>query len=378
MPEIDVLMPVFNCEKYIEDTLRSIKNQTFSDYSLIIIDDGSSDRTGAIIRQFAETDKRIRYYRQDNAGIVAALNHGLKYCSAPFIARHDGDDISYPDRFKKELTYLKANPDCVAISSVARHIDENGQPTGHTTKVKDMTLVDCWSIPANEPYLMHPLLMVRREGILSISGYRNIYLSEDTDLYWRLSDHRKLYILADVLGDYRIHRDSLSSASLINGRQQAVWSQIAAISAQRRKEGRKDIDFSISYVQKIKRESHLSEIVDHAAVALEPHEIVWFRSAIAAKLLEMCYYRPYEPASSDIRFIRAAERNDPDITMRQGYNIFREATLSAAIRLILSGKIMDALSLLPPSRWGSLAGRVIFRACLPSRIKQKVKKILGR
>lgn len=126
MARIDVLMSVYNCEKYIEKTIESIQCQTIHDIRIVIVDDGSIDTTGDIIKASATKDPRIEYHRQDNSGIVAALNHGLQYCTSPYIARHDGDDISYPDRFQKELDYLEANPNCVAVSGSVYNVYENG------------------------------------------------------------------------------------------------------------------------------------------------------------------------------------------------------------------------------------------------------------
>ncbi|MCH4090611.1 glycosyltransferase family 2 protein [Acetobacter sp.] len=378
MPKIDVLMSVFNCESYIADTLISIKKQTFSDYNLIIVDDGSSDKTGEIVKQFAINDARIRYCRQDNAGIVAALNYGLKYCSAPFIARHDGDDISYPERFEKQLAYLKANPDCVAVSSVARHIDENDIPTGFITKVKDMALVNCWSLPAIEPYIMQPFMMIRKSAFLDVGGYRNLAVAEDADLMWRLNSIGLMHILPEPLGDYRVHADSISSQSIIKGRCLAIWSQLAAISEQRRATKRPDIDFSTSLLCRINSSVSLNQMVEAAKKHLTEAELIWLRSAVSAKLLALCYYRPYEADLSDIRFILDAKVKDLIIKERPGYAAFQEAIMSAALRMVAAGRIKTALYLLPSSQWIILLGRIIFRVCFPPAIKDKIKNLLKR
>lgn len=374
MPKLDILMSVFNCENYLADTLASIQNQTFTDYRLVIIDDGSTDSTGDIIRRYASQDSRVEYHRQDNAGIVAALNHGLEYCSAPFIARHDGDDISYPDRFEKELAYLEANPDCVAVSSTARHIDENDIPCGTISTRKDISAADCWSIPAVEPYLLQPMLMMRRTAVDEVGGYRNLSVAEDTDLMWRLNRIGAMHILPEPLGDYRVHAGSVSSLSIIQGRFLAIWSQLAAISEQRRVSQLPDIVFSNCLLQRLNTTISLNEMVDEIRGQLTDTEICWLCSAVSAKLLELCYYRPYEPDKSDIQFIRAAAINDSGIKSRKGYPAFQEAAMSASIRLLLSGKIHNALALLPPSRWPTLLGRAVFRTCLPDSLKARIKR----
>ena len=374
MAKIDILMSVYNCEQYINSTINSILNQTFTDFRIIVVDDGSSDRTGDICKQFVEKDSRVEYYHQDNAGIVAALNHGLQYCSAPFIARHDGDDISYPERFEKELTYLEANPDCVAVSSIARHIDENDIPCGTISTRKDISAADCWSIPAAEPYLLQPMLMMRRNAVDEVGGYRNLSVAEDTDLMWRLNRIGAMHILPEPLGDYRVHAGSVSSLSIIQGRFLAIWSQLAAISEQRRVSQLPDIVFSNYLLQRLNTTISLNEMVDEIRGQLTDTEICWLCSAVSAKLLELCYYRPYEPDKSDIQFILTAVHTDRNISERSGYGFFKEAMLSAAIRITLAYRIKDALTLTPPKLWPALFGRIAFRTLIPKSIKKNIIK----
>lgn len=377
MSKIDILMSVYNCERYINDTINSILNQTFTDFRVIIVDDGSSDRTGDICKQFVAKDRRVEYYHQGNAGIVAALNHGLQYCSAPFIARHDGDDISYPDRFEKELTYLEANPDCVAVSSVARHIDENGIPCGTISTRKDISAADCWSIPAAEPYLLQPMLMMRRTALDTAGGYRNLSVAEDADLMWRLNRIGSMHILPESLGDYRVHAGSVSSRSIVKGRFLAIWSQLAALSEQRRVSQLPDIVFSNLLLQHINTAISLKEMVDTIREQLTDTEFCWLCSAVSAKLLEFCYYRPYEPDKSDIQFIVTAVHTDRNISERPGYEIFKEAMLSAAIRSMQHFRIKDALSLIPFKQWPVLFGRIAFRTLIPKSTKKDIIKIFS-
>ena len=378
MAIIDVLMPVYNCERYVAEALQSIQNQTVSDIKIIVIDDGSTDDTGDMIRSIKKLDERILYFRQENAGIVKALNVGLAMCDAPLIARMDGDDISYPDRFAKQLSYLNANSDCVGVAALVRHIDEHGRFHGHVTRVKDESKISNVSIPANEPSLIHPMLMVRNSAIQQVGGFRHVYNAEDTDLYWRLLDVGRLHALSDILGDYRIHPASLSSTSIESGRQQAVWSQLTALSDQRRRSKKLDIEFSSSLVQQLRRHRNLKDMVEEAGKFTSPEEFRWLTSAVAAKLIEMCYYRPYEPLPSDIKYILDAQKIDPAASSRQGYKIFQEGIISAGIRLLLSYRAKDAFQLVPARRWPILIGRVIFRGAFPVVLKDRVKKLIGR
>lgn len=169
-PLIDVLVPAYNAGWSLPETLASIQAQTVRDIRIIVVDDGSTDNTAAVLAAAAAADRRIHIITQANGGIVAALNAGLAACTAPFIARHDADDLSDPDRFEHQLRYFEENPDCVAVAGAARHIDGTGRALGTQTRLRDPARADPFSIPATEPYLLQPMLMVRAESFHAAGG----------------------------------------------------------------------------------------------------------------------------------------------------------------------------------------------------------------
>ena len=370
-------MSVYNNAQYLPDTLASIAGQTITDIRIIIIDDGSTDNTREIVTRAQESDPRIIYQYQDNAGIVAAVNAGMRLCTAPFVARHDGDDISYPNRFEKEMAYLLANDDCVAVSALARHVDERGSPIGTTTRVKDMRLVDDSAIPANEPYILQPLLMMRSDAFLKAGGYRLLTVAEDTDLYWRMIRHGVLHIIPEVLGDYRIHSSSVSSQSIVSGRRMSAWTQVSALSAQRVRRSLPDIDFTPDLQRRIDSQDEMIDLFRTVEPILAEEEKPWFFSAMAAKLMETCYYRPFEPSSSDIDYILSVPRIDKQVRSRRFYGIYEEGILSAGIRMAIEGRWRDALRLVPKRRWVKLIARIIFRVAVSPALKNRVKNALG-
>ncbi|GAJ28348.1 glycosyltransferase family 2 protein [Acidomonas methanolica] len=378
MAIVDVLMPVYNAAAYLTDALRSIQAQTVQDIRIIVVDDGSTDGTEELVLEARKNDPRIVYLYQENAGIVAALNAGLDLCTAPFLARMDGDDISCPDRFQRELAYLSDNPGCIAVSCVAHHIDETGKRTGTSSRRKDVATADPFSLPADEPYLLHPMLMARLEAVKSVGGYRPIYNAEDSDLYWRLSHVGRLHVLPEYLGEYRVHSNSLSSASIRNGRLLAVWSQLAALSAQRRSSGQPDFPFGPAIAHDVARQKTLAAMVETVMPHLSHAEGVWYRSAVSAKLIELCYYRPYEPDAEDIQFILEAAAHDREIASRKKYDVFREGILSASIRLLMAKRYRDAFALTAPERWPVLIARTMFRVALPESVKTRIKTSLRR
>ena len=124
IPTISVIMPVYNCFDYIQEAINSILNQTFSDFELIIIDDYSSDGTVDLIKKF--NDPRIKLtVKSVNSGISNSLNYGLKIAKGKYIARMDGDDISFPDRFERQVKFMDLNPKVILCGGGYISINSN-------------------------------------------------------------------------------------------------------------------------------------------------------------------------------------------------------------------------------------------------------------
>src|SRR6478609_1964644 len=106
-PVVSVLMPVYNAQRYLTAAVESIRGQTFRDFEFIIVDDGSTDRSGEILRKFAAEDPRIKLISRPNTGYVVALNEALSCARGEFVARMDADDISLPARFERQVAHLR-------------------------------------------------------------------------------------------------------------------------------------------------------------------------------------------------------------------------------------------------------------------------------
>lgn len=299
---IDVLIPAYNAERTVRSAIESILNQTYPNIRVIVVDDGSTDDTPDILRSMAAADDRLLVYRTDNGGIVAALNHGLQFSQADYIARHDADDIAYPERLSTQLQYLERNPDCIAVGANARHIDDAGNVLGRTHLRGDAT-GNNRSVPAYEPYLMHPLLLMRAWGMRAVGGYRYVLHAEDSDLYWRLAPLGRLHNMDDVLADYRIHTGSITSGSQINVRAGAVSSQLGAISARRRSAGSTDIAFDSDWAARIQQARELDAMIVVASEKITADEKRYLEIASAAKMTELRIYREFRFSRSDIQFI---------------------------------------------------------------------------
>ena len=171
-PEITVLMPVFNGEKFIRESIASILNQTFPDFEFLIINDGSTDHSLAIIEEYARCDARIRIISRENKGLAATLNEGIDLARGDYIARMDCDDISYPRRLERQLQYMRAHPDCVLCGSLAYGMAENGEKLG----IVSLHVVPPWAIWStcifDSPFV-HPsvvsLMRLRSAPMISIT-----------------------------------------------------------------------------------------------------------------------------------------------------------------------------------------------------------------
>jgi glycosyltransferase involved in cell wall biosynthesis len=308
-PLIDVLVPAYNAESTIRTSIESIQSQTLTDLRLIVVNDGSTDKTARLLENMSKGDDRIVVHTQENKGIVDALNACLCLSTAPFIARHDADDIAYPRRLERQLEYLKAHSDCVAVGANAWHIGEHDQWLGTRTVFFGDVDPDPYAVPSREPYLIHPFLMVRREAMLAAGGYRYCFHAEDVDLYWRLLRFGRLHNLEDVLGEYRVHEGSVSSASIRNGRIAAKFSQLAALSYRRRQAGKDDIHFDRADLAALNTKRDFNQVVAHNFDKLDAVEQAYLKQASAAKLIGAAAYRPFQLELDDCRQL-AAELKD--------------------------------------------------------------------
>lgn len=214
LPRLSVLLPVYNCEKYLKIALNSLWQQTYQDFEVCIIDDGSTDDSLNIIHAAIKQGYPIKLLEQPHQGIVAALNYGLREAKGSLIARMDADDMAFLNRFEAQVNFLDQYPEFVAVGSWVRFIDEGGSPffTYKTPVENDAISALLWE--GNGGALIHPAVCFRKSALEIIGGYREAYRSvEDLDVYIRLLDIGKLYNLPKILLNYRQHFKSVNFMS---------------------------------------------------------------------------------------------------------------------------------------------------------------------
>ncbi|QES89195.1 glycosyltransferase family 2 protein [Rhizosphaericola mali] len=207
MPKVSVLIPVFNGEKFILESLNSILNQTFQDFEIIIIDDYSTDNTISIINSI--NDNRIKLFKNsENLKIIRTLNKGILHCNGTYIVRMDADDISLPNRIESQVAFMDKNPDIVLSGCSINRFSEN-------YSIKDLRGGDDATIRSKllfDTAINHPSAIIRHSVIIENKlEYPKEYLhTEDYALWYEISQFGKLANLGEVLLRYRMHGNNLS------------------------------------------------------------------------------------------------------------------------------------------------------------------------
>ena len=211
-PRVSVVMAVYNAERYLEEAVRSILRQTYDDFEFIIIDDGSTDRSPAMLKSFADEDRRLRVHRQPNSGLIASLNKAFGLARGTYVARMDADDISLPRRFEKQVQYLDAHKEIGVLGTWIQDIGADGGP-GPIWPLPTSPATIRWFLMFGN-CLAHPSAMMRRELIQSL-GYRAAAVHvEDYDLWIRASSVTGVANIPEVQLKYRVLSQSVSSRHL--------------------------------------------------------------------------------------------------------------------------------------------------------------------
>ena len=212
--EASVVLPVYNAEKYLDEAVQSVLNQTFRDFEVIIIDDASKDSSWPIIQKYAASDSRIRAYKNEkNLKLSLTLNKGIGLASGKYIIRVDADDISLPDRFQKQIDYMEQNLQVGVSGGAMKMINGEGEPIGerkYSLTDKDLRKRIFMFSPFS-----HPTLIIRK-AILEKSGLfdHSFNPAEDYELYFRLGLYSKFGNLPDYIIKYRVLSNSMTGSRL--------------------------------------------------------------------------------------------------------------------------------------------------------------------
>ena len=204
-PAISVVLPVYNAEAYVREAVESILAQSFTDFECIIINDGSTDGSEAILRELAAHDTRIVLVERPNGGLVSALNGGIKIARADLIARMDADDVAMPERFALQHARMIEQPELAVLGSFIRVMDK----AGNIIRLGEYPLTpkEAARHVERDCPVAHPAVMMQRDAVLKAGGYRKAFShAEDYDLWLRMIDLG--YAIANLpqpLLNYRAH-----------------------------------------------------------------------------------------------------------------------------------------------------------------------------
>jgi glycosyltransferase involved in cell wall biosynthesis len=215
-------MPAYNAEQFLVDAIESALNQTFTDFELFIIDDGSTDRTAEIAQRYAKKDPRVKVYElKENIGLSRATNIGVSHAQADLIGRLDADDVALPYRFERQVAEFDSNPDVVVVGCNALHINEQNEILGlslagsntveefHRRRAEaEITMVlDCTS-------------MFRKDVFEDVGGYDPTFeAAQEIDLHSRMANHGVVLAIEEPLLLYRLHSGSVVDTAFFRGRE---------------------------------------------------------------------------------------------------------------------------------------------------------------
>jgi glycosyltransferase involved in cell wall biosynthesis len=207
-PQISVIMSAYNSSDSIERAISSILDQTFSDFELIIIDDGSTDNTVEIIRSI--TDERIKLFQLEHSGLPTALNYGVSQANSEIIVRHDSDDWSSSDRFAQQVKYLEDDSELDLVASWHNIVGSDGTHFGLKQSATDDA--DLKKMLARRSPFCHGAVAVRKSALERVGGYNVAMLySQDYDLWLRMAaEGMKFTCIPKPLYNYSITPESIA------------------------------------------------------------------------------------------------------------------------------------------------------------------------
>jgi glycosyltransferase involved in cell wall biosynthesis len=217
-PQVSVVMPVYNQEKYLAETIESVLSQTFQDFEFLILDDGCTDGSALIIKQYASTDNRIIPLFQSNAGKCIVTNKLVNESNGHWCALLDADDVMLPNRLEKQVSYLKLNPELDACSCHCYYIDQKGNNLGQQCYPYLKTIEDCRQAKAKNKAILCSFtgLMVSKKAYLESGGLiGKFWPAEDVEFINRLVEKGYLLvIIQEKLMKYRVHPFSITNSNL--------------------------------------------------------------------------------------------------------------------------------------------------------------------
>lgn len=204
---ISVVMPTYNCEKYIHEAIDSILNQTYKNFEFIIVDGHSNDGTEIILEDYKQKDQRVKIIYDNGKGIGAALRLGCENANGDYIARMDSDDISLPQRLENEMKVMLSDDNNILVSCASIYIDGSGNNIGYGFPYTSRRM-----LKRNVTSILHPGVLMRKDAYVKAGGYQSLLRAEDFLLWSRMIKYGKFSIVKYPLVKYRLLPNSLTNS----------------------------------------------------------------------------------------------------------------------------------------------------------------------
>ena len=208
-PKVTVLMSVYNGERYLREAIDSIWNQTFTDFEFLIVNDGSTDRTAAILRSY--DDSRIKIINnENNIGLTKSLNKGLGMARGVYIARMDADDVSMPERLEREVDFLETHHDYAVVGTFVKVLNKNSDVIHIGDKLIEDAKIQ--EFLKRDNCITHGSAMIRKKCLIDVGHYdESMARSQDYDLWLRLSEKYRLANIPEYLYMWRKHNENIEA-----------------------------------------------------------------------------------------------------------------------------------------------------------------------
>ncbi|MBM2832896.1 MAG: glycosyl transferase family 2 [Candidatus Brocadiaceae bacterium] len=210
-PSVSVIMSVYNGERFMAAAIESILNQTFTNFEFLITDDGSTDETPAILCAYASKDDRVRVIRQKNAGLTDTLNRMVKIAQGEFVARMDADDLSFPERLKRQIEKMREKPDYLVTGCWFRTLDGNNNPSRETI-FPDKPEVLKQNFHKGINCFAHGSVVLRKKIFTEMGFSYRFKYGQDFDLWLRLSEQGSVGMVEKVLYHRYDHSNTISKS----------------------------------------------------------------------------------------------------------------------------------------------------------------------
>lgn len=278
MPTISVILPTYNATPYVDTAVESVLKQTFEDFELLVVDDGSTDGTVEMIEGFE--DDRIEIIHRDGKGITEALNRGLAEADGTFVARQDGDDFSHPERFETQVGFLKTNPNVGLVGTATEIIDESGATVDRRQVLEAPSIDDL----LKQNHYIHGSVMMRRDAVEAVGRYDKTFeYTEDYDLWLRIAAQYDVRNVDEFLYRLRLLSESIYGSELFEVK---LWELFA------KKRFTGDIDADLQ--RRIQEVGDITPLYD----ALARCETMQLHQEVGRELLR---YHEFEAARSHLR-----------------------------------------------------------------------------